>query len=167
MTSRRPTPDAVGPGQESVWDYPRPPALDPSDEHVVVTFAGETIAESRRAIRVLETSHAPVYYLPPGDVRLDVLQGVRRRTVCEFKGVAAYADVVVGDRRSPSACWWYPEPTPRFAPLAGWIAFYPSRVDRITVEGEEVHTVPGDFYGSWITSRVAGPFKGGPGTEGW
>ena len=164
---RRPVPDPVMPGQESVWDYPRPPALAPSDEHVVVEFAGETVADSRRAIRVLETSHAPVYYLPPEDVRLDLLAPLARRTFCEFKGAAAYADLVVGDRRSPAACWWYPDPTPGFAAIAGWIAFYPSRVDRATVEGETVRSVPGDFYGSWITSRVAGPFKGGPGTEGW
>jgi len=116
---------------------------------------------------VLETSHAPVYYLPPEDVRLDRLEPIARRTFCEFKGAAAYADLVVGDRRSPAACWWYPHPTPGFAAIAGWIAFYPSRVDRVTVEGETVRSVPGDFYGSWVTSRVAGPFKGGPGTEGW
>ena len=163
----RPTPDPVGPGQESVWAYPRPPALDPSTEHVVVTFAGTTLAESRRAIRVLETSHAPVYYLPPEDVRLELLQPTQRRTVCEFKGSAAYADAVVGGRRSADACWWYPSPTPRFASIAGWIAFYPSRVDRITVDDEVVRPVGGDFYGSWVTARVAGPFKGGPGTQGW
>ena len=164
---RRPTPDPIAPGQESVWDYPRPPALDPSDEHVVVRFAGETIAESRRAVRVLETSHAPVYYLPPEDVEQRFLEPSERRTVCEFKGAAAYADVVVGERRARSACWWYPQPSPAFAPITGWIAFYPSKVDRVTVDGEAVRSVPGDFYGSWVTARVVGPFKGGPGTEGW
>jgi uncharacterized protein (DUF427 family) len=164
---RRPNPDPVGPGQESVWAYPRPPALAPSSEHVLVHFGGEAIAESRRAIRVLETSHAPVYYLPPDDVVMSVLELTGRRTFCEFKGVASYADVVVGDRRAPAACWWYATPTPGFAPIAGWIAFYPSRMDRITVDGETVRPVGGDFYGSWVTSRVAGPFKGGPGTEGW
>jgi uncharacterized protein (DUF427 family) len=164
---RRPAPDPVGPGQESVWDYPRPPALDRSSEHVVVTFAGTTVAESRRAIRVLETFHAPVYYLPRADVRLDLLEPTSRRTVCEFKGTAAYADVVVGARRSRAACWWYPEPTAAFAAIAGWIAYYPSRMERITVDDEVVRSVPGDFYGSWVTSRVAGPFKGGPGTAGW
>jgi len=159
--------DPVGPGQESVWDYPRPPAIDPSDEHVVVTHAGVVIAESRRALRVLETSHAPVYYLPPEDVLQQVLRPINRRTVCEFKGVASYADVVVGDARSPAACWLYAQPTPAFVAIAGYLAFYPSRVDRITVDGEVVRSVGGDFYGSWVTSRVAGPFKGGPGTEGW
>ncbi len=164
---RRPPPAPTRPGQESVWDYPRPPALDPSTELVVVAFAGTTLAESRRAIRVLETSHAPVYYLPPEDVRMDLLESIPRRTFCEYKGSAAYADAVVGDRRAAAACWWYPTPTPGFAAIAGWIAFYPSRVDRITVDGEVVRPVGGDFYGSWVTARVAGPFKGGHGTEGW
>ncbi|MDZ7801105.1 MAG: DUF427 domain-containing protein [Trueperaceae bacterium] len=163
----RPTPEPVGPDQESVWDYPRPPALDPSTELVVVTFAGTTLAESRRPIRVLETSHAPVYYLPPEDVRMDLLVPIDRRTFCEFKGAAAYADAVIGDRRAVQACWWYATPSRRYAAIAHWIAFYPSRVDRITVDGEAVRPVGGDFYGSWVTSRVAGPFKGGPGTEGW
>lgn len=164
---RRPVPDPPDPGQESVWAYPRPPALDPSTEHVVVTFAGTVVAESRGATRVLETSHAPVYYLPREDVRVDLLEAIGRRTWCEFKGEAAYADLVVGDRRASAACWWYPTPTARFAGIAGWIAFYPARVDRITVDGETVRSVGGDFYGGWITSRVAGPFKGGPDTEGW
>lgn len=164
---RHPTPEPVGPGQESVWAYPRPPALDPSTEHVVVSFAGATLADSRRAIRVLETSHAPVYYLPPEDVRMDLLVPSDRRTQCEFKGVAAYADAVVDDRRAANVCWWYPTPTPAFERIAGWIAFYPSRVAGITVDGEAVRAVGGDFYGSWVTSKVVGPFKGGPGTEGW
>lgn len=150
-----------------MWDYPRPPAIDPSHEHLVVTHAGVVIAESQRALRVLETSHAPVYYLPPEDVAQEYLQPIERRTYCEFKGVAAYADVVVGNTRSPAACWLYPRPTPGFAAIAGYLTFYPSRVDRITVDGEVVRSVGGDFYGSWVTSRVAGPFKGGPGTEGW
>ena len=164
---RRPTPEPVGPGQESVWDYPRPPALDPSREHVVVIFGGVTIAESHRAMRVLETSHAPVYYLPRADVRLQHLEPIARRTTCEFKGAASYADVVVAERRASAACWWYAEPTPGFTAIAGWIAFYPSAMDRVTVDGEEVRSVPGDFYGSWVTAKVVGPFKGGPGTQGW
>lgn len=163
----RPQRDPVGPGQESVWDYPRPPALDPSTEHVQVWHAGTLVADSRRAVRVLETSHAPVYYLPPEDVRLEHVEPVARRTWCEFKGAASYGDLVIGDARSQAACWWYADPTPGFRTIAGWIAFYPSRVDRITVDGETVRSVGGDFYGSWVTARVAGPFKGGPGTEGW
>lgn len=165
--SRRPPPEPPGPGQESVWDYPRPPALDRHDGHVVVRFADRIVAEAHRSIRVLETSHAPVHYLAPDDVDLSLLHETARRTFCEFKGAASYADLVVGDRRSLGACWWYPQPTERFADLAGWIAFYPSRVDAITLDGETVRPVGGDFYGSWVTSRVVGPFKGGPGTHGW
>jgi len=163
----RPKPEPVGPGQESVWDYPRPPALDPSSERVVVRFAGVTIADSKRTVRVLETSHAPVYYIPREDVNEAYLKPVARVTFCEWKGAAAYADVVVDNRRAAVACWWYPEPTPRFASIAGYVTFYPSRMDEITVDGEVVKPVGGDFYGSWVTSRVVGPFKGGPGTEGW
>lgn len=164
---RRPTPDPVAPGQESAWSYPRPPVLDPSSEHVVVRFAGTTVAESRASVRVLETSHAPVYYLPPAELATRFLVPIDRRTLCEFEGVAAYADLAVANRRSNAACWWYPKPTRGFEAIAGWIAFYPSRVDAITVDGETVRPVAGDFYGGWVTSRVAGPLEGGPGTEGW
>lgn len=163
----RPKPEVPGPGQESVWDYPRPPAVDATDELVVVEFAGETVAESRRAMRVLETSHPPVYYLPLADVRTDLLQATARRTFCEFKGAATYADLVVGGQRSRDACWWYAAPTRGYEGLTGAIAFYPERVDRCLVDGEVVRPVEGDFYGSWVTSRVVGPFKGGPGSLGW
>jgi len=163
----RPVAETPGPGQESVWDYPRPPAVDPSAEHVQVWFGGELVAESNRALRVLETSHPPVYYLPRDDVRADLLVPSRHRTWCEFKGAASYADLVVGDHRSELACWWYDAPTPGYEALTGAIAFYPERVDRCTVDDEVVRSVPGDFYGSWVTSRIVGPFKGGPGTRGW
>lgn len=164
---RRVKPDPAGPGQESVWDYPRPPALERSGAHIVVRFAGRLVADTDRSMRVLETSHAPVHYLHPEDVDLALLEPNRRRTVCEFKGAASYADLVVGERRASDACWWYDTPSDRFAELAGWITFYPSLVDEITLDGEIVRPVGGDFYGSWVTSRVVGPFKGGPGTEGW
>jgi uncharacterized protein (DUF427 family) len=164
---RRPTPDVPGPGQESVWDYPRPPALERTDEHVVVRFADRVVAETRRPWRVCETSHPPVYYLPRGDVAPDVLDPVGHRTVCEFKGVASYADLVVGSARSRLACWWYDDPVDGYGELAGAVAFYPQRVDACEVDGEVVRAVDGDFYGGWITSRVAGPFKGGPGTAWW
>lgn len=164
---RRPQPEPVGPGQESVWDYPRPPALIRSSEHVVVEFAGEVVADTREAWRVLETSHPPTYYVPREHVRTDLILDNPRRTVCEFKGVASYGDLVVGSHRSPSACWWYDEPTPRFQELVGAVCFYPGRVDRCLVDGEVVRAQAGDFYGSWITSRVVGPFKGEPGTEWW
>ena len=163
----RPRPDPPGPGQESVWDYPRPPAVEVSDEHVVVEFAGEVVADTRRAIRVMETSHPPSYYIPRADLREEFLEVVPRRTFCEFKGQAAYADLVVGEQRSELACWWYPEPTPGYELLADAVTFYPERVDRCLVDGEVVRPVEGSFYGGWITSRVAGPFKGAPGTQWW
>lgn len=163
----RPTPEIPGPGQESVWDYPRPPVVDAGDELVVVEFAGTVVAESRRALRVLETSHPPVYYLPRSDVRTELLRPMARRTRCEFKGTASYADLVVGTRRAAAACWWYAQPAAGYEALTGAIAFYPQRVDRCLVDGEVVTGVDGDVYGSWVTSRVVGPFKGGPGTLGW
>lgn len=154
---------------ESVWDYPRPPRVEPSDELVIVRFGGETIAESRRSVRVLETSHPPVYYVPFETVAPGALvpDPGARRTFCEWKGFATYWTAVAGGARSPAAAWSYPSPTPGFEVLAGHVAFYPARVDGATVDGEAVITQRGDFYGGWITSRVRGPFKGGPGTAGW
>ena len=167
----RPAPEAPGPGQRSVWDFPRPPALERSDEHVVVRFAGEVVAETHEPWLVCETSHPPVYYVPRDEVRTDLLEASPHRTFCEFKGVASYADLVVptgdGAARSRVACWWYDAPTSRFLDLVGAVAFYPQRVEGCEVDGEVVRSVEGDFYGGWITSKVSGPFKGGPGTEWW
>ncbi|MDP9365928.1 MAG: DUF427 domain-containing protein [Chloroflexota bacterium] len=156
-----------GPGQESVWDYPRPPRLEPTERHVRIVFNGETIADSRRAYRVLETSHPPVYYLPPEDVRVEFLERTPRSSLCEWKGQAAYYTVTVGDRSAPDAAWCYPDPTPAFAPIARFLAFYPSLMDECTVDGVPVRAQPGDFYGGWITPDILGPFKGDPGTGGW
>jgi len=164
--SRRPEPEAPGPGQESVWDYPRPPKLEETAETVVVRVAGIVVAETSRPLRVLETSHPPTYYVPRDDVDLSVLAPTARWTWCEWKGRASYADLVVGGHRLPDACWWYDDPTLRFESLAGAVAFYPERVEA-TIDGERVSGVPGGFYGSWVTSKVAGPFKGAPGTEWW
>lgn len=154
---------------ESVWDYPRPPRLDPSAEHVVVEHAGRPVADTRRSVRVLETSHPPTYYVPRSDVADGVLEPARSglRTVCEFKGVAQYWDLVVDGRRVPDVGWSYPQPRAGYEALRDHVAFYPGRVDRCTVDDEVVAAQPGDFYGGWITSRVRGPFKGGPGTAGW
>jgi uncharacterized protein (DUF427 family) len=174
----RPVPDVPGPGQESVWDYPRPPRLERTGELVEVRLQGRLIAATRRPFRVLETSHPPTYYVPREDVEFAALVPTARRTACEWKGLASYADLVilqgedgVGDltavsARVPAACWWYDAPTPAFAQLAGAVAFYPELVEA-TLDGEPVRGVPGGFYGSWVTSRIVGPFKGGPGTEGW
>jgi uncharacterized protein (DUF427 family) len=156
-----------GPGQESVWDYPRPPALERTDSHLVVEVAGVVVAETQRGWRVLETSQPPAYYFPPDDVRLDLLEPSTSRTFCEWKGGATYRSVRVGDRLAVDAAWFYEQPTPRFEPIAGHLAFYPQRVDRCAVDGEEVQANAGQFYGGWITSKVVGPFKGGAGTAGW
>ena len=158
---------APGPGQESVWDYPRPPRLEPSPRLVRVEFAGQVIAETRGAYRVLETSHPPVYYLPRQDARPEFLLPTSRSSFCEFKGRAGYLDLVVGDRRSPSACWFYPDPSPRFAAIRDFLAFYPSRVDACFLDDDRVQSQEGDFYGGWITPSIVGPFKGGAGTMGW
>lgn len=155
------------PGQESVWDYPRPPRVVDSTQHVQVVFNGVVIADTRRARRVLETSHPPVYYIPPQDVRMEYLATTPRMSYCEFKGAASYYTVSVGDKTAAHAAWYYPQPTPGYAGIAGYVAFYPGRVDACTVDGEPVQAQPGDFYGGWITSNIVGPFKGGPGTTGW
>lgn len=147
---------------ESVWDYPRPPRVEESDEDVRVELDGVELARSRRALRVLETSHPPVYYLPPEDVRMELLSRGRGSSFCEYKGVAVYWDAP----GRPAAAWSYPEPTPAFERLRDHVAFYPGRV-RASVDGEPVQAQEGGFYGGWITSRVRGPFKGGPGTAGW
>ena len=169
MLAEMARPDRIepGPGQESVWDYPRPPRVDPSPSHVTVTFAGRVIADTVRSVRVLETSQPPAFYLPPDDVALDLLRPSRRRTACEWKGIAVYHDLVVGDRVARDAAWSYPEPRPAYEAIAGYLAFYPRLVDECRVDGELVRANEGDFYGGWITSRVVGPFKGGPGSRGW
>jgi uncharacterized protein (DUF427 family) len=149
---------------ESVWDYPRPPRVEPSPAHVVVELDGQVLADTRRSLRVLETSHPPVYYLPADEVRADRLRpSARRPTVCEFKGTARYYDA--GDRSA--VAWSYRSPSPGYEAIAGHFAFYPGRVDTATVDGEPVTAQPGDFYGGWITSTVTGPFKGGTGTTDW
>ena len=149
---------------ESVWDYPRPPRVEPSAARVVVELDGEVLADTRRSLRVLETSHPPVYYIPAADVRTDRLApSGRRSSWCEYKGSATYLDA--GDHRA--VAWTYPSPSPGFEAIGGCYAFYPGRVDRASVDGERVEAQPGDYYGGWITSAVTGPFKGGPGTRGW
>ena len=149
-----------GPGQESVWDYPRPPRVDQPSQLVVVTFAGVEIARTTSPVRVLETSHPPTYYLPRADVDMTHLRPARGSSMCEWKGGASYFDLVVGDRVSPQAAWTYDAPSPAFGALAGHLAFYPQRVDGATVDGEPVRSVQGDFYGGWVTDRIVGPFKG-------
>ncbi|MBL8152015.1 MAG: DUF427 domain-containing protein [Blastocatellia bacterium] len=155
------------PGQESVWNYPRPPKLEPTSAELVVIFAGEVIARTCRGFRVLETSHPPSYYFPPEDVRLDLLQQLTRRSFCEFKGYATYWSIEVDGHRAEEAAWSYTNPTSSYLPIKGYISFYASRVDECFVNGEKVEPQEGDFYGGWITSNIVGPFKGGAGTLGW
>ena len=155
------------PGQESAWDYPRPPALEATAAHLVVVLGGATIAETRRAYRVLETSHPPTYYFPPDDVLDGALAAVDGTSFCEWKGRAHYFDVRGGNRVAPGAAWGYDAPNPRFEPIRGYVAFYPAPMDACYVDGERAVPQDGGFYGGWITANVVGPFKGGPGTRGW
>lgn len=156
-----------GPGQESVWDYPRPPRLERTSRLIQIWFGGEKIADSSRAWRVLETSHPPVYYIPPADVRADVLIPADGATWCKWKGHAVYFDVVCANAVAPSAAWSYPSPTPAFSPIASHIAIYPALMDECRVDGALVRPQLGGFYGGWITPDIVGPFKGEPGTRGW
>lgn len=148
---------------ESVWDYPRPPRVEPSGEHVVIRLDGEVVAETDEALRVLETSHPPAYYLPRSAFAPGVLAPADGASFCEFKGAARYLRVGTADR----AAWFYPDPSPGFEALRDHVAVYPGRMEACEVDGERVVPQEGDFYGGWITSRVTGPFKGAPGTLGW
>ena len=160
-------PDPVEPGQESAWSYPRPPRVEPAPGRLQVVLAGRVIADTTRGLRVLETSHPPNYYFPPGDVVAGVLSRSRSGSRCEFKGAAHYFDVRVGARVEDDAAWGYDDPPPGYGELAGYVAFYPGRMDECRVDGEVAAAQPGGFYGGWITTAVRGPFKGGPGTLGW
>lgn len=153
-------------GQESVWDYPRPPRLD-EDGRLVQVFLRDTgIAESRDTIRVLETASPPVLYIPPTDVRTEHLFEGTRESFCEWKGRAKFWSVRLGDYVLENVGWSYPEPLPGFEPIAGYLSFFPARL-ACTIDGERVEPQPGDFYGGWVTSEIVGPFKGAPGTEWW
>ncbi len=161
---------------ESVWDYPRPPRLEPTSQRLRVTHRGVLLAETARAVRILETSHPPVFYILQPDIAMQyLLPSARRGSFCEWKGAAAYWTVDVSaalaapdaEARRPDAAWSYAKPAQPYAALRDHLAFYASRVDECLVDGERVQAQAGDFYGGWITSAVRGPFKGGPGTLGW
>lgn len=157
-----------GPGQESVWDYPRPPRAEPTSAHVRVVHAGHVVADTTRAIRILETSQPPAFYLPVADVDASVLRPSRTHTFCEWKGSASYVDLVVpGAEPVADAAWTYPSPVAAFAEITGHYAFYAQKVDACFVDDEQVQANAGSFYGGWITSKVVGPFKGGEGSWGW
>ncbi len=163
----RPTRIPPGPGQESVWDYPRPPRVEPTDRRVRVVLGGVVIADTTKALRVLETSQPPAFYLPPDDVAMEHLEPTAKHSFCEWKGHAGYWTVTVGDRVARDGAWSYPAPNAAFAAIADHLAFYPRAMDGCFVDEERVESNDGDFYGGWITSSVVGPFKGAPGTGHW
>lgn len=164
---RRPIPDPAAPDQESVWDFPRPSAAQTVDAHLIVILAGQTIAETRRGVRTIETSHPPTYYFPRDDIATDVLRPVAGSSFCEWKGQAIYFDVVIDGEHRQRAAWAYPQPTAPFEIIRDHVAFYAAAMDACFVDGERVLPQPGGFYGGWITSKVSGPFKGVPGSLGW
>jgi uncharacterized protein (DUF427 family) len=155
------------PGQESVWDYPRPPRVEPCTAEFVIELGGKVVARTSSAWRVLETSHPPTYYLPRSAFVVGSLRAADGASWCEWKGQAAYVDILGGTAVAPGAGWTYPEPAAGYEVLAGAVAVMPAAMDRCTVDGEVVQPQDGGFYGGWITSGVVGPFKGGPGTRGW
>jgi uncharacterized protein (DUF427 family) len=152
---------------ESVWDYPRPPALEPCRRRVRVELGGITVVDTTAALRVLETSHPPTIYVPPGDVASGCIQPAAGRSFCEWKGIASYFDVIAGERREACAAWAYPDPLAAYAALRDHVAFYPGRMDACWLDDERVQCQPGDFYGGWISAALRGPFKGAAGTTGW
>ncbi|MCI4668734.1 MAG: DUF427 domain-containing protein [Bacteroidia bacterium] len=157
-----------GPGQESVWDYPRPPRLEPVSTHLRVIHQGEIIADTNRAYRVLETSHPPVYYISSEDMKKEFIHlHPGASSFCEFKGRAVYHNLEIGNTRILKFAWSYPNPSQEFAAIKDYLAIYASKVDECWVGDEKVQAQEGDFYGGWITSKVVGPFKGGAGTWGW
>lgn len=164
---RPPRPERPGPGQESVWDYPRPPALVPCSKEIEVVLGGVVIARTTTSWRVLETSHPPTYYLPSEAFVEGALVPTAGSSSCEWKGRAAYADLHGGGRVAPRAAWRYPDPTPAFVAIRDAWAVMPGQVDACRVDGETVRPQDGGFYGGWITDDVVGPFKGSSGSWGW
>ncbi len=156
----------TGMPRENVQSYPRPPALEPAPQRIAVRFGGVLVAETTCALRVLETHHAPTYYLPPGDIHA-TLRPVQGNSFCEWKGVARYLDVLAGSAVVPRAAWTYDRPTDRFAALAGHVAFYAGLMDEVWVGDLRVVPQPGDFYGGWVTPNLDGQIKGAPGTRHW
>jgi len=160
-------PEPTGPDEESVWRYPRPPAFEPEARRIRIVHADVVLADTTAAVRVLETSHPPSYYIPPADVAVEYLTSAGGGSICEWKGAARYWTVEVGGQRLERVGWSYPDPTARAGSLRDHLAFYAAPFDEVTVGGEQVEPQPGGFYGGWVTSWVKGPFKGGPGSWGW
>lgn len=160
-------PAANGKPIESVWDYPRPPRLERVDWRVRVVHVGMTIVDAPHALRVLETSQPPAYYVSAEFIDLDAMAPTTSQTMCEWKGVAEYANLVIGDTVVRDAAWTYPHPTTAFEALTGHWAFYAQKVDQCWIDDEPVTSNEGSFYGGWVTANVTGPFKGAPGTSHW
>jgi uncharacterized protein (DUF427 family) len=160
-------PVVPGPGQESVWDYPRPPRVEPVTERIRVVVDGVAIADTRRAVRVLETAGAPVYYMPREDVRMELLRPSTTSSVCEWKGPASYWSYEGPGRHVADVAWSYDRPNAGYESLTGRLAFYAGRVDEAWVGDERATPQPGGFYGGWVTSRIVGPVKGEPGSWSW
>ena len=152
------------PGQESVWDYPRPPALSPSGKPVEVKDGDTRVAFTKASVRVLETASPPTFYLPFDDINDELLVAAAGSSVCEWKGEARY--LALSSNPDVPIAWYYPRPRARFERIRNYVAFYPGRI-ACFVGGERVEPQPGRFYGGWITSDVVGPFKGEPGTGHW
>jgi uncharacterized protein (DUF427 family) len=162
-----PVPEVAAPGQESVWDYPRPPIAELSTRHIRIIHKGVVLVDSRNAWRTLETSHPPTYYIPQADIAMAHLEPNRGGSICEWKGEAQYWDVMIAGSRMVGAGWSYPSPSASFEGIRDHIAFYAAPFERVEIDGETVTPQPGGFYGGWITSREAGPFKGIPGSQFW
>ncbi|RYE83758.1 MAG: DUF427 domain-containing protein [Myxococcales bacterium] len=163
----KPHPLPAGPGQESVWSYPRPPRLEPTPRRIRVVHRGVVVADARRALRLLETSHPPTYYLPPDEVRRDLLVAAPGGSFCEWKGQAVYWSVQVAGELIATCAWSYPDPTRGFSALRDHVAFYARPFDECLVDDVRATPQPGGFYGGWVTPDLVGPFKGEPGTHGW
>jgi uncharacterized protein (DUF427 family) len=162
-----PRPDPIEPGQESVWHYTRPAVAEPCPARIMIEHRGQIVANTRKSVRTLETSHPPSYYIPVLDITPGLLRRAEGSSFCEWKGAAVYWDVVIGDSILPRIGWSYPSPSADFLILQDHVAFYAGPFDRCSVNGETAIPQPGDFYGGWITSNLAGPFKGVPGSRGW
>ncbi|MEQ8238361.1 MAG: DUF427 domain-containing protein [Cyclobacteriaceae bacterium] len=155
------------PGQESVWDYPRPPAIEPFSGHLRIIFQGEIIVDTNKAFRVLETSHPPSYYLPIADFKSGTLRKIAGSSYCEWKGMAEYYEIEVNGMKAKKCAWGYPNPNIKFAAIKDHVSVYAHMMEACYVNDEKVQAQEGDFYGGWITSKIVGPFKGGAGTWGW
>jgi len=153
--------------KEKVWDYPRPPALEHTSKHVRIVADGGLVAETNRPILIKETSHPPVYFLPPDDVYEQWLRKTPKTSFCEWKGQASYYDLVIGSRVLEAVAFVYENPVERYRDIAGWYSFYAAPMDSVTVDGELVTPQEGGFYSGWITPDLEGPFKGAPGSWGW